>query len=161
MLANRSYDAVISTPFQNFKLALHTADNKLSRIEFVTLQHAEISARNCTAEAVVQQLMAYFNDPTFPFSLPLKSDGTPFQQQVWAAMCGIKAGQTATYGDLAKRLGSAPRAVGGACRVNPVPIVVPCHRVVSAAGIGGFLGASAGDGINIKRCLLEHERRQH
>jgi methylated-DNA-[protein]-cysteine S-methyltransferase len=69
----------------------------------------------------------------------------------------ISAGTPACYGDLADRLGSSPRAVGGACRANPIPVIIPCHRVVGRNGLGGFMGTTAGRGIEIKQWLLAHE----
>ena len=102
------------------------------------------------------QLNAYFDGDATPFVLPLIPHGTPFQQKVWAAMRRIPYGQTTTYGDMAKELGSAARAVGGACRRNPLPILVPCHRVL---GAGGRLGGYSGDGgLETKTSLLRLER---
>jgi methylated-DNA-[protein]-cysteine S-methyltransferase len=110
-----------------------------------------------TARAVQRQFAAYFADGHYPFDLPLRLPGTPFQQRVWAALCRIPAGEVRTYGGLARELGSSARAVGNACRANPVPIVIPCHRVVAAAGIGGYSGETAGEGLRIKGWLLAHE----
>ncbi|MCP4042152.1 MAG: MGMT family protein, partial [Gammaproteobacteria bacterium] len=83
--------------------------------------------------------------------------GTDHQLRVWNALGEIPPGETMTYGELARHLGSGPRAVGNACRSNPVPIVVPCHRVVSATGLGGFMGDTAGEPMAIKSWLLRHE----
>ena len=78
---------------------------------------------------------------------------------VWRAMLQIPSGQTRTYGEVAQSIKSAPRAIGGACGANPVPIIIPCHRVVSKTGMGGFMGATEGDPLKIKAWLLAHERR--
>ncbi|MEO8386699.1 MAG: MGMT family protein, partial [Betaproteobacteria bacterium] len=75
----------------------------------------------------------------------------------WQAMRAIKAGATQTYGELSASIDSSPRAVGTACGQNPVPIVVPCHRVVAATGLGGFMGGKKNDSLRIKRWLLAHE----
>ena len=84
--------------------------------------------------------------------------GTPFQRRVWQALRGIPSGSTCSYGELAHELGSSARAVGGACRRNPIPIVVPCHRVAAAAGgVGGFMGQRDGEALTIKQWLLDHE----
>ncbi|MFQ5488741.1 MAG: methylated-DNA--[protein]-cysteine S-methyltransferase, partial [Gammaproteobacteria bacterium] len=99
----------------------------------------------------------YFDDPRQGFSLPLALAGTSFQRRVWQALCAIPPAETRSYGQLARELGSAPRALGGACRVNPVPIIVPCHRVLAANGLGGYGGASEGVRVALKRWLLEHE----
>lgn len=111
-------------------------------------------------EAVSRQLEQYFNDGRGTFDLPLASSGTEFQRRVWSLMRAIPAGETRTYGDIARELGSAARAVGQACRANPLPIVVPCHRVVAAQGLGGFAGDTSGRKLEVKRWLLHHEGAQ-
>ena len=106
---------------------------------------------------IARQLAGYFVDGRFRLDLPVAIGGTPFQRRVWSAMQAIPPGQTRTYGDLARELASAPRAVGQACRANPCPIVVPCHRVVAAQGLGGFAGDVSGRKVAVKRWLLRHE----
>jgi methylated-DNA-[protein]-cysteine S-methyltransferase len=105
------------------------------------------------AEAA-RQLEGYFAGSLSRFDLPLKPAGSPFDRRVWAAMQAIPYGKTGTYGDLAHDTSSAPRAVGGACGRNPIPIVIPCHRVLGRAGIGGYSG---GTGLDTKRWLLRLE----
>jgi methylated-DNA-[protein]-cysteine S-methyltransferase len=101
------------------------------------------------------QLERYFDGDPHPFHLPLAPAGTSFQQTVWRAMSEIPAGQTRSYGELAAAVGSAARAVGGACGANPIPIIVPCHRVLAA---GGALGGYSGEGgIDTKVALLRLE----
>ncbi len=90
-------------------------------------------------------------------SWQLEPSGTRFQQRVWRALREIPPGQTRTYADLAGELGSGPRAVAGACRRNPVPLVIPCHRVVARQGLGGFSGQTSGPAIEMKRWLLARE----
>lgn len=108
------------------------------------------------AEAA-QQLRAYSEGKLHGFDLPLQGEGSPFQQSVWRAMLAIPYGETRTYGDLAAALASSARAVGRACGSNPIPIVVPCHRVM---GYGGRLtGFSGGEGVATKRLLLRLEQR--
>lgn len=108
---------------------------------------------------VLDQLFHYFEDATWRFDLPLAIQGTPFQRRVWQALSRIPSGLTRSYGELAVTVGSSARAVGGACRRNPVPIVVPCHRVVAAdGGTGGFMGRRDGKALTIKTWLLDHER---
>jgi len=92
-----------------------------------------------------------------PPDLPLAPVGTPFQRRVWAALQAIPPGETRTYGALAAALDSHPRAVAAACRANPWVLLVPCHRAVSAHGPGGFMGATEGWPLALKRRLLEHE----
>lgn len=108
-------------------------------------------------KSVTRQLVQYFADGHGTFDLPLALTGTEFQRRVWSLMRAIPAGQTRTYGSIASELGSAPRAVGQACRANPFPIVVPCHRVVGAQGLGGFAGDTSGRRLAVKRWLLRHE----
>ena len=103
------------------------------------------------------QLAEYFAGKRSAFDLPLETGGSGFQRRVWAAMCAIPPGRTLSYGDVARKLDSAPRAVGGACGKNPIVIVVPCHRIVGSAGLGGFGGRERR--LDIKSWLLDHERR--
>ena len=107
--------------------------------------------------AAAGQLTAYFAGELRDFSLPLRAGGTAFQQSVWAALRAIPFGATISYGELACRIGqpSAARAVGAANGANPLPIVVPCHRVIGADNsLTGF-----GGGLETKRFLLTHEAR--
>ena len=99
------------------------------------------------------QLYAYLDRELTAFDLPLAPRGTAFQQRVWQALCAIPYGQTRSYVELAAGLRSAPRAVGQANAGNPIPIIIPCHRVVAANGIGGYGSA----GVGLKRALLELE----
>jgi methylated-DNA-[protein]-cysteine S-methyltransferase len=105
------------------------------------------------AEAA-RQLQAYFDGTLSRFDLPLAPSGSPFEKRVWAAMQKIPYGETRCYGDLAADISSAPRAVGGACGKNPIPIVIPCHRVLAKAGLGGYSGAG---GLDTKQALLRLE----
>lgn len=105
------------------------------------------------AEAL-RQLEAFFAGRLRRFDLPLAAAGSPFERRVWAAMAEIPYGETRRYGELAMEVGSAPRAIGRACGRNPIPIVVPCHRVVAQGGIGGYSG---GAGLATKRTLLALE----
>jgi methylated-DNA-[protein]-cysteine S-methyltransferase len=112
---------------------------------------------NAIVQAARGQLEAYFADPSTPFDLPLALPGTPHQQKVWRALRRIPPGKVRTYGELAKILHSSPRAVGNACRANPIAIIVPCHRVVGATDLGGYMGSRTGVGLDMKRWLLAHE----
>ena len=109
----------------------------------------------------MRQLRAYLADPSFAFGLPLKPAGTTFQRRVWEQISAIPNGLTHTYGDVAKNLKNAPRAVGQACGANPYPVVVPCHRVVATGGgLGGFARERGGFLLDVKRWLLAHENKQ-
>ena len=100
-------------------------------------------------------LNRYFDGDFSDHNLPFAPAGTAFQQKVWQAMRRIPAGKTQSYGELAKSIGSAARAVGGACGANPIPILIPCHRVLAT---GGSIGGYSGDGgAETKRALLRLE----
>ena len=111
------------------------------------------------AQEIHQQLMAYFANPAFKFSLPLKPGGSAHQTKVWQALSNIPSGQTRYYSELAAQLQSSPRAVGGACGANPIALIVPCHRVLAKSGLGGFMHQRSGQALDIKRWLLTHEQR--
>lgn len=152
------YDAVIPTPVVHLKLGLVFQDEALSSIDFLDETVPERGAEDAHARYGVAQVRAYFADPRTPFTLALAPVGTPFQRCVWAALRSIPVGETRRYGELARQLDSAPRAIGGACRANPIPLVVPCHRVVAAGGDGGFMGRVDGPELALKRWLLQHEQ---
>jgi methylated-DNA-[protein]-cysteine S-methyltransferase len=105
------------------------------------------------AEAA-RQLEAYFDGRLREFDLPLSPAGTAFEGRVWQAMQAIPYGETRTYGDLAQATESGPRAIGRACGRNPIPIVIPCHRVLSRGGLGGYSGDG---GLATKQRLLALE----
>jgi methylated-DNA-[protein]-cysteine S-methyltransferase len=138
-------------------IAVYVDAGSLRRLDYGAEPAAPAPGAGGFAGEVLRQLDGYFRDPRFRFRLALATPGTPFQRRVWAALRAIPAGETRTYGELAAELGTSARAVGGACRANPVPIVVPCHRVVAADGLGGFSGATAGPRLAAKRWLLAHE----
>lgn len=103
----------------------------------------------------LRQLQGYFDGTLTAFDLPLRPAGGPLHQRVFAAMREIPFGQTVTYGDIARDLGlAAAQPVGQACGANPIPILIPCHRVLAANGLGGFSGAG---GVEMKIALLQHE----
>ncbi len=149
------YTAVLNTPVGG--IGILTRDGKLRGIDFLSASSPEMEAKDPLARQVLDQLSAYFNDPRRPFTLPLELEGTAFQKAVWKQLCKIKPGRVRTYGDIARILNSSPRAVGNACRANPLPIIVPCHRVVSSRGIGGYGGKRSGPRLEKKRRLLSHE----
>jgi len=105
------------------------------------------------AEAA-RQLAAYFDGTLAQFDLPLAPQGSPFEQRVWQAMLQIPYGETRSYGELAMAIDSAPRAVGRACGKNPIPVVIPCHRVLAKSGLGGYSGDG---GLATKSRLLALE----
>jgi methylated-DNA-[protein]-cysteine S-methyltransferase len=106
-------------------------------------------------QTAAEQLKLYFAGELKQFDLPLKPEGTEFQKKVWDIMLSIPFGETKTYGEVATMISSAPRAVGGACGANPLPIIIPCHRILAAEGkMGGY----SGDGeTDTKIALLQLE----
>ena len=149
------YQAILVAPFG--KLGIRCTDEAVLGIEFLPANVGALTPRNALARKVCTQIEAYLADSDFRFELPLKLNGSEHQRKVWRAMQDIPCGQTLTYGEMAAQLGSSARAVGQACGNNPVPIVIPCHRVVSKAGLGGFMHRGDNDALDIKRWLLVHE----
>lgn len=155
LLYGHEYHARLATPFA--VLGIRTTGNRLSEIVYLPQAAATLAPQNRLAETTCRQIERYLDDPQFRFELLFEFDGTAFRRRVWQAICAIPAGCTLTYGAVAKKLRSAPRAVGGACGANQIPLVIPCHRVVASGGIGGFMHARGGDPIAIKQWLLKHE----
>ncbi len=154
MLSSR-FSAVITAPFG--ALGIRAGDDALETIEFLPPGTATIAPDNALAQRAVDQLSAYFADPRTTFDLPLKPAGTEFQRRVWQAISAIPCGKVRAYGEVARDIASAARAVGQACGANPFPIVVPCHRVVAQGAIGGFAHARDGYLLDTKQWLLAHE----
>jgi len=149
------WDAVIEFP--KMKVAVVTREARVTGIRYLPLDADSVAPANELAERAVRQLERYRDDPDVKFDLPLLIEGTEFQRRLWAVLCEIPRGRTLTYGELARKLGGEARAVGQACGDNKLPIVIPCHRVVAAAGIGGFSHSTGGYLIEAKRWLLMHE----
>src|SRR5260221_10121947 len=159
------WDAVIEFPKMKVAVATREVNGNpcVAGIRYLPLTAASKEPENELAERAVRQLERYRGDADAKFDLPLLIEGTDFQRRVWEAMCAIPRGRTLTYGELARKLeGDAfdvPRAVGQACGDNKLPIVIPCHRVVAAGGVGGFSHTTSGYLIEAKRWLLAHEIR--
>lgn len=151
-----SYQARLPTPFA--VLGIRCSETAVTEIVFLPLTTPAQPPTNALAAEVCRQLLRYVNDPTARFDLPLEYAATPHQAKVWQALCEIPCGETRQYGELAKSLHSAAQAVGQACGANPLPIVIPCHRVISRGGLGGFMQQRAEATLDIKRWLLAHER---
>ena len=153
-----AFQACVRTPFAT--LGITTTATHVTGIRFLAPSVAALApARDSIAFLACVEIQSYLENPRFEFRLPLKLSGSVHQLGVWEAMQRIPAGSTRSYGEIAKELGSSARAVGGACGANPIPLVIPCHRIIAAGGaIGGFMGAH-GEGFErtIKRWLLEHE----
>lgn len=118
-------------------------------------QRAPSQDRSDLLSHALEQLAAYDAGALDAFDLPLRVAGTDFQRAVCAAMSAIPMGETRTYGEIARDLGAMPQAVGQACGANPIPVIIPCHRVMGAKGLTGFSGAG---GVETKVALLRHEK---
>jgi len=105
-----------------------------------------------------EQLQEYFDGDRRAFDLPLRPTGSPYRQLVWRTLCAIPYGAVRTYAQIAGQAGGSARAVGGANAANPIPILIPCHRVIASSGIGGYSG---GEGLATKRLLLALEAHRH
>ena len=157
MSSEQACSALLDSPVG--LLRVHTYGDCLTGVEF--LGHSKsVHDQNpdVSIEAIRVSLSEYFDSGIIKNNIKKMLQGTEYQRKVWDILESIPPGQTRTYGEIAHLLGSSPRAVGNACRKNPVPIFVPCHRVVAAHGAGGFMGKTSGSPLAIKRWLLEHEQ---
>lgn len=149
-----------ATPFA--VLGIVTDGGVITSVRYLPKDTPAVAPLDRTAERVCREIDRYLADPDYLFTVPYRLQGTPFQQRVWRQIeklsgknCSIK---TITYGVMAQRLHSGPRAVGGACGANPIPLIVPCHRVLAAGGgLGGFMGGKDPFPLSVKRWLLRHE----
>jgi methylated-DNA-[protein]-cysteine S-methyltransferase len=153
--AGAAYEAKLPTPFA--LLGIRTEGDVLAEIMLLPKSAGALAPRDRLAARACAQIERYLEDCEFRFDLPIAFQGTPFQRRVWRQISAIDAGRTRSYGEIARELGSSPRAVGQACGANPVPLVVPCHRVLAAGGLGGFAHHEGGFHLSVKRWLLAHE----
>jgi len=151
------YQAKLTVPFG--VLGIRCDGRALLGIDFLPATEKPQRATTAFAKTVCEQLLRYMENPDAIFTVPLAPNGTPHQQKVWRAMCEIPRGTTRNYGELAAELKSGAQAVGQACGANPIPIFIPCHRVVGKSGLGGFMRQASGVSLDIKRWLLAHEQR--
>jgi methylated-DNA-[protein]-cysteine S-methyltransferase len=155
------YQAVLATPFGGLAIrteAVGTEDECVAEILYLPAGVAPRAPQDRLARETARQVKRYLADPHAEFALPLKPVGTAFQRRVWDAISAIPSGRLSTYGEMARTLHSGPRAVGQACGANRYPLAIPCHRVVSTSGLGGFANNDDGFHLEIKRWLLAHER---
>jgi methylated-DNA-[protein]-cysteine S-methyltransferase len=153
-----------ATPFA--VLGIVTDGRVVTSVRYLSRSTAPVAPQDRVAEQACREIEHYLADPAYLFTVPYRLDGTLFQRRVWREIeklrekpsdknCSIK---TNTYGEIAQRLRSGPRAVGGACGANPIPLIVPCHRVLAAGGgLGGFMGGKDPFPLSVKRWLLRHE----
>lgn len=144
------------TPFA--VLGIVTDGAVVTGVRYLPRHTAPRPPHDRAAERACREIERYLRDPAYVFQLPYRLEGTPFQRRVWREIEKLFPVKTITYGELARRIGSAARAVGGACGSNPVPLFVPCHRVLAASGgLGGFMGGKDDFPLSVKRWLLRHE----
>jgi methylated-DNA-[protein]-cysteine S-methyltransferase len=175
------WTAALRTPFA--VLGIASDGDAVTRVAYLPRSQRVRAPADEVSERAVREIERYLDDPEFRFTVPLSPGGTPFQQRVWSALSAIPPGESRTYGEVARMVRSAPRAIGQACGANRIALIIPCHRVVGAMGsMGGFMGvagpsqdarphggnrreapfgeaicAHEGDPIAIKRWLLTHE----
>ncbi len=149
------YHARLATPFA--VLGIRTSGERVSEIRYLPVGAATLAPVNRVAARMCREIERYLDDPARPFTVNFDFIGTAFQEKVWRAIHGIPCGRVLTYSAVARQIRTGPRAVGNACGGNRLPLVIPCHRVVAAGGIGGFMNASSGAPLDVKRWLLRHE----
>jgi methylated-DNA-[protein]-cysteine S-methyltransferase len=152
------YQAVIESPLPGHPcIGIRMQQGKLIAVDLLGPScHPCLSKEEGVAE-VAAWFRHYFSHTPYKKPLPLQPEGTPYQQRVWQRLLQIPSGEVVRYGELAQELGSSPRAVAGACRANPIPLIIPCHRVIAATGPGGYMGETGGEALAIKLWLLQHE----
>lgn len=155
MTSSPPFSAILPAPFG--ALGVRVSTDHLVALAFLAPGTTLLAPTSALLERVAEQLAAYYADPRHRFDLPIEARGSDFRRRVWQALLDLPVGHTATYGELARHLGTSARAVGQALGDNPLPIVIPCHRVVAASGLGGFNHNGGGFSLDVKRWLLRHE----
>jgi methylated-DNA-[protein]-cysteine S-methyltransferase len=150
-----SFDYILPSPIG--QLGLNISTKGIQRLFYIQSKQDSCIPITGFGATVHRQIMEYFELQRTEFDLPIDIQGSIYQHKVWREVAKISYGESQTYGDIAKAINSGPRAVGNACRHNPVPIIIPCHRVVKKGGIGGYCGSVGGKEIQQKDWLLRHE----
>ena len=152
------FSAIVGAPFG--AIGVRTDAGLVKELVYLPPHFGEKDPTDVLAELAAKQVQHYLADPDFHFDLPLPEVGSPFQRKVWDAIRAIPRGTVRTYGQVGKHIGcGSPRAVGQACGANWFPLVIPCHRVTAAGGLGGFSNHDDENGfhLSVKRWLLAHE----
>jgi methylated-DNA-[protein]-cysteine S-methyltransferase len=152
------FSAIVPAPFG--ALGIRTDAGLVRELVYLPPHFGEQAATDAAAELAARQVAHYLADPDFRFDLPLPEVGSAFQRKVWQAIAAIPRGAVRTYGQVGKLVGcGSPRAVGQACGANWFPLLIPCHRVTAAGGLGGFSNHDDENGfhLSVKRWLLAHE----
>ena len=134
------------------------ANGRIAKINFLSSGTPLVFPKNIIERHIAARIKQYFCNSKWKFNLLMYLQGTLLQKKIWRALQKIPVGKTITYGELAKKLKTSPRVIGNACRLNPLPIIIPCHRVVAAASLGGYCGKKIST-IKLKKWLLEHENK--
>jgi methylated-DNA-[protein]-cysteine S-methyltransferase len=148
-------EAVIDSPVG--RLRLKARGDALASVDFLDDAAERREPRSPFLRAAVGWLHSYFQEPGMVFDLALSDAGTAHQRAVWTALRAIPPGEVHTYAQLARLAGGSARSVAAACKANPWPIIVPCHRVIARDGLGGYCGTTRGRALETKRWLLRHE----
>ena len=151
-----NYQFVLPSPIGG--LGLNLSAKGISEIAYLSNRAKFKMPKQGLALDVYQQLVDYFELKRNEFDLPLDIQGTSYQKKVWKAVSKIPYGKSQAYSDIAKKIHSGPRAVGNACRHNPIPIIIPCHRVTKKNAIGGYCGSTRGAEVQQKDWLLQPEQ---
>jgi methylated-DNA-[protein]-cysteine S-methyltransferase len=151
------FSAIVDASFG--AIGIRTDADVVRELVYLPRSFEEKAPVDQLSERAARQVERYLAEPDFRFDLPLAEVGTPFQRKVWAVIAAIPRGDVLTYGQVAKLILSAPRAVGQACGANWFPLIIPCHRVTASGGLGGFSNHDDETGfhLGIKRWLLRHE----
>lgn len=162
LTGSKDFNAILTAPFG--RLGVRTEDDAIVDIKFVLSERDITQPHHDETPAIGVlrlALAAYWRDASASLAhVPVKLQGTAHQLRVWQALTRIRPGETRCYGEVAVEMGSAAQAVGQACGANPLPLLIPCHRVVSRTGLGGFMQRRNGEALFIKQWLLTHERRR-
>ncbi|MCK5395927.1 MAG: MGMT family protein [Gammaproteobacteria bacterium] len=152
----KQYDAIFTTDIATIGIQLD--GSKLIKVDYLT-RRKDKKPTSKSAENIQNKIEKYLKPKSKVKNLKVdvQLNVTPFQEKVLKQLMLIPYGETRTYGEIAKTLKTSPRAVGNACRNNPVPIVIPCHRVVASKGLGGYSGATEGETLEMKYKLLKLE----
>ena len=151
------FSAIVHAPFG--AIGIRTEADAVRELVYLPKSFDEIEPADAVSEIAAEQVRCYLADADFRFDLPMSERGTHFQRKVWDVIAAIPRGDVLTYGEVARIIQSAPRAVGQACGANWFPLVIPCHRVTAAGGLGGFShhDDETGFHLGVKRWLLSHE----
>ncbi|MCU6434468.1 methylated-DNA--[protein]-cysteine S-methyltransferase [Undibacterium sp. Jales W-56] len=151
------FAAIVHAPFG--AIGIRTESQLITELVYLPPRFPDKAPADIVAEKAAKQIERYLAEPDYRFNLPLKKVGSVFQTKVWQAIASIPRGEVLTYGQIARHIQSAPRAVGQACGANWFPLVIPCHRVTAAGGLGGFAhhDDETGFHLGVKRWLLTHE----